>query len=396
MKILIVTSTALPNIGGVEVCIYNIMRCLLAKGYQVKIFTFRKHWIYTQQLGGELISYALGTLFLINLHSYLGRWYLERQLVSIQRKENFDLWHVFFAYPFGFGVSRIIKKLKIPAVLSCRGEDIQKCSEIGYGVRLNPKIDKLIKESVKSYSLLTSLTQSVTDEYRNLGISDDKIIEIPNGVDLKLFERKTDYVQIRKKFGIPLGKKLILSVGRNHPKKGFKYLVQALVLLRKVHGDDFICLIVGKGTSELQKLAQRIGVGDFVMTKEAIKPDLVGRREMFFPSMDLIALYKSSDLFVLPSLIETFGIVNLEAMAAGLPIITTDAPGCRDVVTDGYNGLIVKPGKPDELAEKIAIVLKNRELACRLARNAFYTSKQYDWDIITKKYLDTYKKILRE
>ena len=105
----------------------------------------------------------------------------------------------------------------------------------------------------------------------------------------------------------------------------------------------------------------------------------------------MIELYKSSDACVFPSLIETFAMINIEAMASSIPVISTNAPGCKESIIDNYDGLLSEPGNAKDLAEKIDQIYSSNELRKKLIANGKNTiSSKYDWKIIGKKFENLY------
>ena len=112
---------------------------------------------------------------------------------------------------------------------------------------------------------------------------------------------------------------------------------------------------------------------------------------------DLLArLYRTCDVFVSPALGgESFGIVLLEAMAAGRPVVATDIPGYRSVLRDGVQGRLVPPGEPRALAEAIESLLANPALRTAMAREATATVTAYDWPAVTARIRDLYLAIVR-
>ena len=114
------------------------------------------------------------------------------------------------------------------------------------------------------------------------------------------------------------------------------------------------------------------------------------------PSTELIELYCAADIFVLPTLIETFGMVLIEAMAAGLPIVTTDAPGVRDVIDHGINGLKAPVGNPGAVADTVCSLIEDPGMSGRLSENSIRQAKEcYDWETVTGKYIVLYEEILK-
>ena len=94
-----------------------------------------------------------------------------------------------------------------------------------------------------------------------------------------------------------------------------------------------------------------------------------------------------------PSLLETFGMVIIEAMASGVPVITSDCPGCRDIVKNNKDGLISKMKNPVSFANNIEKLILDKNLRRKIIRNGLITSSNHDWSIIVKKYLSLYKGI---
>ena len=113
-----------------------------------------------------------------------------------------------------------------------------------------------------------------------------------------------------------------------------------------------------------------------------------------YPSEDIVNLYKLSDVFVFPSLIESFGIVLIEAMAAKLPIISTNTDGCRDVLSEGKYGMIVQKNNPNQLMEAMVKFHKDPVIR-KYYKNIFKDILvEYDLDNVATKYEELYKKII--
>ena len=137
-----------------------------------------------------------------------------------------------------------------------------------------------------------------------------------------------------------------------------------------------------------------MGISENVILHEEVKIKSNNQsNNLEFPSNDLVEMYKMSDCFVLPSLIETFGIVLIEAMAAGLPIITTNAQGCRDIIRNGKDGLMVETNDEINLSEAMKTIMsdkiRNNYIACSQSRVL-----SFSWDNIVEKYIKLYLEIL--
>lgn len=217
-------------------------------------------------------------------------------------------------------------------------------------------------------------SSDIKRELMGWGVPQSKITVIPNGVDISLFSP-------RRNPQSSSDHNYCLFVGQLVHRKGVKYLLYAL---RKVQS-DLRCLIVGDGPllSELRSLAKRLCLDDKVRFLGSVT----------IPR--LVELYRNALFLVLPSLVEPFGIVILEALACGTPVIATRVGGPSEIIKHGVNGFLVKPADVDELAKYMSILAENDELRKAMRRNARHTAeKNYDWRLIAKKTLSVYKHVI--
>jgi phosphatidylinositol alpha-mannosyltransferase len=198
---------------------------------------------------------------------------------------------------------------------------------------------------------------------------------VPNGIDVAAFAAAPSAE-------LGPGPKL-LFVGRLHPRKGFRYAVQAFGRLAPARA-DLRLIVVGSGAE-----ADAVGTlpGDVRRRVELL--GAVGNRE-------LPTIHRACDVFVAPSTGgESFGVILLEAMAAGLPLVTTRIPGYVDVVEDGVTGLLVPPADAPALAEACARLLDDAALAGRLGAAAAERARRYDWTVVTGEIEAVYASVLR-
>ena len=330
----------LPAQGGAEVGLHNIALRLIEKGHRPIIITSYTHYKLLKKkkwiLPYKVISLPPGASSFLELNQKLGFFIYDTYFKYVQWRFEIDIWHVTIGYPLGVAMTHYAKNNKVKYLIRCVGEDIQSIPNINYGMRLNKKKNDIINYYLPKSKNLVAISDSVASEYIKLKIPESSIKYIPNGVDIERFSKKINRKKIREKYEIHNDTFLFLSVSRNHPKKGFEVLLKSIVLLKKVISSNFKVLFVGKNVSLLKYKVNELGINENVILHDEVKiENNIGNANLQFPSSSLVDIYKMSDCFVLPSLIETFGIVLIEAMASGLPIITTNAQGCRDIIRNG-------------------------------------------------------------
>lgn len=215
---------------------------------------------------------------------------------------------------------------------------------------------------------------------RLFGLADDKVTVIPNGIDLTapVFDES---VPARTAFAHP-DEKLIFHIGRMVPEKGAGVLLEAVPQLLKRHNVRVVLAGSGPMRPELERRAAEMGLKDRVHFAGFID-DSMAR-----------ALYRYADVAVVPSTYEPFGIVALEAMAAGAPLVASDVGGLTDIVEHGVNGLKALPGNVSSLTEQIDRLLADRPLARRLAGEALrQVRERYSWEEVARSTLDFYNSV---
>jgi len=209
------------------------------------------------------------------------------------------------------------------------------------------------------------------------------------GVDCSIF-KPGPKPGLRKGLGIKPGQKMVLAVGKFLEKKGFPYLIEAMALVKS---RDAVCVIAGYGPleEELKHYVEKRGLQQKVLLHGQIL------------HKGLAKWFNEADLVVVPSIIdrfgetETLGVVAVEAIACGKPVIASKVGGLVDVVKDGYNGFLVEPKNKEQLAEKIDLVLKNRALSKKLGLQARkYAVEKFSWEAIVKQTLQIYEKVLKK
>lgn len=236
---------------------------------------------------------------------------------------------------------------------------------------------KLFKGYTKKLNGLIAVSETARDTFLPY-ISGDYAI-IPNGVDLEKFHPD---VPIIKEFKNRQNR--ILYLGRLDRRKGLIELLNAYKIV-KMEIKDALLIVVGKGPLEddCKKLVRELDLSDAVIFKGYAESDLI-------PSY-----YASCDVYCSPALGgESFGIVLLEAMAVGKPVLASKIPGYDRVIRDGYNGLFFDPRNSEDIARKIIRVLKDEELKNSLINNGREFVMGYSWERVAKMIEEFYRQKL--
>jgi len=212
------------------------------------------------------------------------------------------------------------------------------------------------------------------DLIRHYGASLEKISVIPCGVNLEQF-RALDKAEARKYLGLD-DSKIILFVGRIDPLKGIDKLIMALPYLQDIQ--RLRLLIIGGGEhsqheiKQLQKLASNLKVGNSVTFLDLVKHE------------QLPHFYSAADVCVVPSYYESFGLVALESLACGTPVVTTDVGDFRNIIQEGETGYVARDNVPHHLADKIALLLSHPSADRESARIIRETVSEFSWSNITE------------
>jgi len=379
-----------PVIGGAEICIHNVCSALVGDGDAATVVTTTPPGPTVPSLPYAIERLHPRTCGLLTHQPWLGRIYLQHRLRQLQRRHRCDLWQVTMGWPLGVHAIDFFQQQRIPCILRCCGEDIQRVPEIGYGYRLDPAVDARIRQAYPRFDGLVALTPSVRQEYLDLGVLPEKIRIISNGVDLSRFQRIVPDRARFERFGIGPQTLIILTVGRHHPKKGYDQIPRIAQNL-KARGCDFRWLIVGRGHADFTRRfpeAEKWGVHTIEDQPTSGSPSFN------LPSDTLVELYRSADLFAFPTLLETFGMVLVEALAAGLPIVTTNAPGVRDVIAHERNGLVAPAGDADAFTTNLLRLLEHPAERARFRKLSLAAAETYDWSHVVAQYRDLYRKTL--
>jgi glycosyltransferase involved in cell wall biosynthesis len=236
---------------------------------------------------------------------------------------------------------------------------------------------------------LTAISDSLVATYISFGAQEEQITRIDNGVD---YTRLAGYVIDRNlllsKYDIPQNKKIIINIGRNSYKKGLDITEEVIQL---VNNSQFVTFWVFIGP-DMDKLAD-----SFIDQK--IKKQILALPSVLdtsgannFPSNELVELLKLSDVFYFPTRYEEAPLILLEALATCLPVVSTHAEGVIDMITNEKEALLNEVGNTQQIAESIIRILADEKLRQDIIARGMEKAEQYNWEKISKQYIQLYQK----
>ncbi len=245
-------------------------------------------------------------------------------------------------------------------------------------------LGRLLVREMRAVDAFVAISDKIHNGLLMEGIPSERIHRITNMVDVDLYRppREGERESGKAAFGLG-GKTVVTFCGRLAPIKGLEHLLPAWSEAVRTFPDARL-LVLGEGPSRdsLERLASRLGIADTVRFE--------GRVD------DVPARLRSSDVFVLSSLMEGLPNSLLEAMAAGLPAVATNVGGVGDIIEDGKNGLLAGPADPGGLAERIGMLLGDAGLRRRLGEAALRTVRErFSLDATVKRYIGLYRELER-
>mgnify|MGYP001351482006 CR=1 FL=1 len=245
--------------------------------------------------------------------------------------------------------------------------------------------DRLVSEGgCRRFLAVSELTRKIfLDEYP---VDPARVTVVHPGIDASPYaklDRERCRREIRGRFGIGPDEPLILFVSMNFAVKGLDHLLRGLGRLRAGSPEKrFRLLVIGRGDQKAYGgLARELGLGDAALFAGAVARE------------KLPEFYLAGDLYAMLSRFDTFGMVVLEAMAAGLPVLISGSVGARDIVREGENGFVVEnPDDPEAVAGRIETMLRCDTLA-QMGREALKTAGENSWDATVARVLTVYEEI---
>lgn len=388
MKILMFSWEYPPkSVGGLSNHVYNLSKSLSIQGNEVHVITCGDQEMpVIEKAEGVFVHRAVP----YNLESEdFTKWIMHLNFVMaeeavklINKEGKFDIIH---AHDWlSMYCAKLVKAAyNIPMICTVHA------TEHGRNAGIRTDLQRYIAsaEWMLTYEAwkVISCSEYMKDEIKNIfNVPEDKLSIIPNGVELDSFKIDFDK-EFRSNYAQP-DEKIIFYVGRHVYEKGIHLLIEAAPdIINRYEKAKFIIAGQGPMTEELKEKVRLLGLESKILFLGYIEDSIK------------IKLLKVADAAVFPSLYEPFGIVALEAMAAGCPVVVSDVGGLKEIVQHEVNGLKIITGSKDSLRDNIVRLLVDNSLKEKLIKDgAKETLNEYSWDKIALKTIELYGKVKEE
>ncbi|MDQ6843752.1 MAG: N-acetyl-alpha-D-glucosaminyl L-malate synthase BshA [Bacteroidota bacterium] len=365
-----------PTFGGSGVLATELGKALADKGHNIHFITYQQP-VRLSGFHANIFYHEVRvpTYPLFDYPPY--ETALASTMVDVIINNNVELLHVHYAIPHAsaaYMAKQILAKegKHIPVITTLHGTDI---TLVGKDKTYSPVVTFSMNES----NAITAVSKNLRDEtYKNFKI--EKEIEvIYNFVDVKRFDRKP--VTAFKQVIAPDNEKIILHASNFRKVKRVGDVVKVFEQLNAQIPSRLLFVGDGPERSYVERLCRE--------SDSHADIRFLGRQEQM---EDILAI---TDLFILPSEYESFGLVALEAMAAGVPVASTNAGGLPEINIEGVTGFLSNVGDVDDMSKKIINLFSDDVAFKEMKKNAFAQAKKFDIDKIVPEYENLYKKVLR-
>lgn len=385
--------------GGMNVYVRDMTRQLGRCGIHVDVFTRSQdehipHVLHDLGYGNRVVHVLAGPeepLPKEELVKHIPEFVAGIREFTLQKELNYDLIHSHY-WMSGIAADELKAVWGVPVVhmFHTLGVMKQRVARLPGEAEGDYRMEGE-KHVLRSADQIVAATQAEYAQLQWLYQADTrKVTIIPPGVDLGHFY-PIPVDEAKAFIGVPTCDRTLLFVGRIEPLKGIDTLIQAIGLMRQQ--DVYTCLTVIGGDPEqanggseemlrLQALSAQAGLTDLVT--------FIGKR-----GQDTLPYYYSAaDAVVVPSHYESFGMVALEAMACGTPVVASQVGGLAFLVQDGVTGFTVPVEEPAALAEKLILLANNAELRRQMGENAAAFAREYSWEKIADRMVALYQKLV--
>lgn len=366
-----------PTFGGSGVVATELGKALAHKGHQIHFITYSQPVrldSFTENIYYHEVSVSDYPLFDYQPYELV----LSSRLVDVVKHEKLDLLHVHYAIPHAsaaFMAQQILKSqgIDIPYITTLHGTDI---TLVGRDASFEPVITFAINHSNAVTAVSESLKQ---DTYNHFNVTRD-IEVIPNFICMDDYGKATGECQ--KKLFAPLGERLLIHVSNFRKVKRVEDVLHVFDRVRKKQPAKLILVGDGPERANIERLCRELNTCD----------DIRSLGKVTNPA-EILAI---GDLFLLPSETESFGLAALEAMASGVPVISTNTGGLPEVNVQGKTGFMSNVGDVEDMAKNAITILENDATLLEFKNNALAHAANFDISKILPQYEKLYRSVVEQ
>jgi N-acetyl-alpha-D-glucosaminyl L-malate synthase BshA len=374
MKIAIV---CYPTFGGSGVVATELGIALSRRGHEIHFITYKQP-VRLDLLGPNIHFHDVNVPEYPLFHYQPYELALSSKLVDTIKLHNIDLMHVHYAIPHAYAAYMAKQMLssegiKIPIVTTLHGTDITLVGN-------HPFYKPAVTFSINASDVVTSVSQSLKDDTLRLFEITKDINVIPNFIDIKKYE-EAKQAECQRHLLADSSEKIVSHVSNFRKVKRIDDVINIFNTIQKQIPAKLIMVGEGPEKEAAEDLVCKLGITDKVL--------FLGRSN----EVDKILCF--SDLFLLPSETESFGLAALEAMASGVPVISSNTGGIPEVNIHGVSGYLADVGAIDVMALDAIKILENDEVLNQFKKNAKKTAKKFDLEAIVTHYEQLYLDVLK-
>ena len=365
-----------PTFGGSGVLATELGKALADKGHNIHFITYRQP-VRLSGFHANIFYHEVRvpTYPLFDFPPY--ETALASTMVDVVKNNSIDLLHVHYAIPHAaaaYMAKCILAKqnIHLPVITTLHGTDI---TLVGRDKTYRPVVTFSMEES----DLLTAVSDNLKEEtYKNFKI--DKPIEVINNfVDVKRFHKKP--ISAFKKLIAPDGERIIVHASNFRKVKRVEDVIKTFQLIAKEIPSKLLLIGDGPERPEIESMTRKC------TEKESIR--FLGKQEQM---EDLLPI---ADLFLLPSEYESFGLAALEAMAAEVPVISSNAGGLPEIIINGFCGYMSDVGDVEDMSRNAIKILKDDATYAVFKANALKQAQRFDIENIVPQYEALYQKVIK-
>lgn len=374
MKIAVV---CYPTFGGSGVVATELGIALAEKGHEIHFITYKQP-VRLEYLSHNIFFHEVTVPKYPLFHYQPYELALSSKLVDMVKKYDIDLLHVHYAIPHayaGYMAKQMLKEegINLPMVTTLHGTDITL-------VGSHPFYKPAVTFSMNKSDVITSVSESLKEDILRLFDVKKEVHVVPNFIDIERHRRKSLNTECHRNRMANEEERIITHISNLRPVKRLTDVIEVFDRVQKQIPAKLI--VIGEGPDKLK--------AEELCAKKGIESKVI----FLGNSLEINEILSFSDLFILPSEKESFGLAALEAMASGVPVVSSNAGGLPEVIQEGVSGYLSDVGDIESMTNNAIRILENTEVLATFKRNAMRLAENFSIDKVVPIYESLYHKCI--